>query len=246
MIRWNWAFIDRPAEVFDEACAFWATASGTIVSERGGDNGEFATLEPARGDACLRAQAVGGPGGAHLDLDVAEADLDAARQLARKLGAELLADHGYWSLVRSPGGVLFCLTTGDGREIPPPIPGPRGALSRVDQVTLDIPGSRYDDEVRFWSELTGWELRETMRPEFLRLGVPDELPIRILLQRLDDDRPAAGHVDIACSDVEAVAAWHESLGARRRGPGGHWLVMTDPTGGVYCLTSRDPITGKVP
>ncbi len=240
MIRWNWAFIDRPAAVFDEAFAFWTAVSGTTLSPR---RGEFATLEPADGDACLRAQAVGGSGGAHLDLDVD--DLEAARRFAHKLGAELLADHDGWSLVRSPGGVLFCLTTEDGARIPSPVPGPDGALSRVDQVTLDLPATGYDDEVRFWSDLTGWEPGPTSRPEFLRLGVPDRLPIRILLQRRDDDRPASAHIDVACADVDAIAAWHESLGARRVHRGAHWIVMNDPTGGVYCLTSRHPSTGKV-
>ncbi|MGY2062320.1 VOC family protein, partial [Nocardia gipuzkoensis] len=119
-------------------------------------------------------------------------------------------------------------------------------LSRVDQVTLDLPATGYDDEVRFWSDLTDWQAAPTARPEFLRLGVPDRLPIRILLQRRDDDRPASAHIDIACSEVEAIAAWHESLGARRVHRGAHWIVMNDPTGGVYCLTSRHPSTGKVP
>ncbi|MBF6329693.1 VOC family protein [Nocardia transvalensis] len=243
MIRWNWAFIDRPADRFDEAFAFWTAVTGTTLSERGGENGEFATLEPPEGDPCLRAQAVGGPGGAHVDLDVD--DLDAARRTARELGATILADHDGWSLVQSPHGHLFCLTTDDGRQIPPPVTGPDGTISRLDQVCLDIGASEYDSEVRFWADLTGWELRETTQPEFLRLAQPDTLPIRILLQRLNEDRPASAHLDVACSDIHAIAAWHESLGARRIESGAHWMVMNDPTGGVYCLTSRNPLTGTV-
>ncbi|MGV9677403.1 VOC family protein [Nocardia sp. NPDC003482] len=238
MIRWNWAFIDRPAERFDEAFAFWTAVSATTLSERSGRNKEFATLEPATGDPCLRAQAVGGPGGAHLDLDVD--DLAGARRRATELGAELVADHDGWSLARSPAGIAFCLTTEDGTRVPEPVRGPGDTLSSIDQVCLDIPGSAFDAEARFWSELTGWDARAADLPEFVRLAVPDELPIRILLQRLADDRPAAAHLDIACSDPEAVAAWHESLGARRVRSGTSWLVMTDPTAGVYCLTSRSP------
>lgn len=243
MIRWNWLYIDRPADRFDEAFAFWTTVSGTRLTPRQGDHAEFATLRPGVGDPYLAAQAVGDDGGAHPDLDVD--DLAAARDRARACGATLLADHDTWSLVRSPGGQRFCLTTGRGQRIPAPVSGPDGAVSRVDQICLDIPPAAFDAELRFWTALTGWPLRPTSGSEFRRLLVPPRLPVRMLLQRLGPDSTAGAHIDIACSDIEAVAAWHESLGARRIGPGAQWLVMADPAGGVYCLTDRDPFTGKV-
>ncbi|MGP4083372.1 VOC family protein, partial [Streptomyces sp. KR55] len=28
--------------------------------------------------------------------------------------------------------------------------------------------------------------------------------------------------------------------------GAHWTVMRDPAGGTYCLTGRDPETGRLP
>ncbi|MBF6147312.1 VOC family protein [Nocardia nova] len=243
MIRWSWMYIDRPAALFDEAFAFWSAVTGTRLSARQGEHAEFATLDPATGDAYQAAQAVGGDGGAHLDIDVV--DLDRARRAARDLGATLVADHDTWSLVRSPHGLPFCLTTGEGRHIPAPVAGPDGTFSRVDQLCFDIPPSGYDGEAAFWSALTGWPVQRTGRSEFARLLVPARLPIRILLQRLDTDREPGAHIDIACADAEAVAAWHESLGARRVRRGAQWLVMDDPVGGVYCLTERDPLTGKV-
>ncbi|MFI5779681.1 VOC family protein [Nocardia sp. NPDC051570] len=109
MIRWNRAFIDRPAAVFDEAFAFWTAVSASTLSERGGANGEFATLEPEDDDACLRAQAVGGPGGAHPDLDVDEPV--AARQLARKLGARRMHRGAHWTVMNDPTGGVHCLTS---------------------------------------------------------------------------------------------------------------------------------------
>ncbi len=243
MIHWNWIFLDRPADRFDEACEFWTTVTGTRLSDRGGANSEFATLLPERGDSYVRAQAVGGPGGAHMDFDVD--DLDAAGRIAVELGATIHADHGDWLLVRSPHGLWFCLTTEAGQHIPAPVPGPGGTLSRLDQICFDIPASGFDDEVRFWTAMTGWESRPSTRSEFTRLLVPPRLPARILLQRLDEDRSPTAHINIACSDAGAVAAWHESLGARRVGRGAQWTVMTDPAGGTYCLTERDPLTGKV-
>ncbi len=244
MIRWNRIYIDRPADVFEAAMAFWTAVTGTRLSEPHGEQGEFITLLPPHGDPCLHGQRVGGPGGAHLDLDVD--DLAAARRRALDLGAVVLADRGHFSALRSPAGTAFCLTTGDGEHAPPPVPAPDGTLGRVDQVCLDIGAAGYDREVEFWAALTDWEVRPSARPEFDRLGVPDQLPIRILLQRKDTDEPAAAHPDAACADIEATAAWHESLGARRISRGAHWLVMHDPTGGVYCLTGRDPHTGRMP
>jgi predicted enzyme related to lactoylglutathione lyase len=243
MIRWTWAFLDRPADRFDEAFAFWSEVTGTRLSERRGEHGEFATLFPPSGDAYLRAQAVGGPGGAHPDFDVD--DLSAALRHARALGAETVADHDGWSYLRSPQGQAFCLTTENGWEIPAPAPGPAGEFSRLDQLSFDIAPEGYDREVEFWAALTGWERQATSEPEFVRLMPPSGQPVRILLQRLGESRPASAHPDIACSDIEAVADWHETLGARRVSRGAHWLVMRDPTGGVYCLTPRNPYTGTM-
>ncbi|GAB2728430.1 VOC family protein [Nocardia thraciensis] len=245
MIRWNSAFIDRPADRFDEAFAFWSAVTGTRRAERQGDNGEFAALLPEDGDPCAHCQAVdSGPGGAHVDLGVD--DLGAARDHALVLGATAVVDRHNFSHLRSPGGIAFCFNIDDGERVPSPVAGADGSLSRLDQVCLDIGASAYDREIAFWAALTGWELRSTTRPEFTRLGVPDALPIRILLQRKDSDGPAAAHPDIACSDFEATSAWHESLGARRVSRGAHWVVMSDPTGGLYCLTGRDPRTGRIP
>ena len=46
MIRWVYAFIDRPKERFDQAAAFWTAVTGTTLSARRGADGEFATLLP--------------------------------------------------------------------------------------------------------------------------------------------------------------------------------------------------------
>ncbi|WP_280265814.1 VOC family protein [Nocardia wallacei] len=244
MICWNSAFIDRPAAQCGAAFAFWTAVTRTRLSEPSGENGEFASLLPESGDPCLGGQAVGGPGGAHVDLGVD--DLAAARGRAIDLGAVPVVDRGNFSHLRSPAGTAFCVTTDEGHRVPPPIAAPDGTLSRLDQVCLDIGASDYDRETEFWAALTGWELRPTSRPEFTRLGVPDTLPIRILLQCKDSDGQSTAHLDVACADVDATAAWHESLGARRVSRGAHWMVMNDPTGGPYCLTGRDPHTGRVP
>lgn len=250
-IRWTYAFIDRPMEVFAPARAFWTAVTGTVPSAPRGDQDEFVTLLPDGADACVKAQGVEkGEGGAHLDLAVE--DVPALVESALRLGAEAvsvygIADNGGWAVLRSPGGLLFCAVPWQGESVRPrAVEGPAGVTSRLDQVCLDVGPSRYEAEVAFWSGLTGWEARPGSLPEFHVVGPPAALPVRVLLQRLGTERPASAHLDLACSDVEAVRARHEDLGATLVGRGRHWIVMRDPAGGTYCLTGRDPGTGGLP
>jgi hypothetical protein len=120
--------------------------------------------------------------------------------------------------------------------------GDPGRRSVVDQVCLDIPAGRYDDECAFWAALTGW--RRTGQEEdneFDRLARPGGIPYAVLLQRLDDEQPAVtAHLDLACDDRDAETTRQQALGAEqvRRTPG--WTVMRDPVGLVYCNTGRAP------
>jgi hypothetical protein len=67
--------------------------------------------------------------------------------------------------------------------------------------------------------------------------------VQLLLQRLGENRPTSAHVDLAASDIEATAAWHESLGATVVERHEHWIVLSDPADGLYCVTGRDPSGG---
>jgi hypothetical protein len=249
MIRWLWAFVDRPLERFEEGAAFWSTVTETRLSARRGVHDEFATLLPVSGDACLKFQGVFEGGGAHLDLEAE--DFAATLEAAQELGASLV-DRGLgsdWALLTTPGGQAFCLAGHSGRSRKPaPVSEPGGESSRLDQVCLDIPPSLFDAELRFWSALTGWEARPGRFDEFHYLAAPPELPVRILLQRLAAERPGppTAHPDFACSDVAAIRSRHEGLGAHFVAEGAAWTVMRDPVGGVYCLTGRDPVTGTLP
>ena len=96
---------------------FWSEVTGWPLSPTRGDHDEFATLLPPRGDAWLKVQAVAdGPGGIHLDLDVD--DVPRRRAEAERLGATRIGAIGDEVVIlRSPGGLTFCLTPwhGDGR-----------------------------------------------------------------------------------------------------------------------------------
>ncbi|MET7570881.1 VOC family protein [Streptomyces sp. NPDC005492] len=240
--RWTYAFVDRPLGLSAPARAFWTAVTDTRLSEPRGEQEEFVTLLAAGADACVKVQGVeSGPGGAHLDFSVA--DVPAFVASALRLGADTVAEHDGWAVLRSPAGQLFCAVPWHGESVRPPVV----AGSRLDQVCIDIGPGSYDAEVAFWSALLpDWASLAGALPEFHVLKPPPGLPIRVLLQRLGEDRPASAHLDLACADIEATRARHEELGASVVSHGRHWTVMRDPAGGTYCLTGRDPETGGLP
>ncbi|GAA2900308.1 hypothetical protein Acy02nite_83210 [Actinoplanes cyaneus] len=244
-IRWVTGFLDTPAADAPVAEQFWLAVTGTTLSVRRGD-GTFATLRPPSGDAMLRVQVVGddGPARCHLDLHVAD-PFTAAPPLLALGAAEVMRDDEI-VVLRSPAGIAFCLVPWSGeRTAPPAAVWPGGQASLADQVCLDIPAAGYETEVAFWRAVTGWEFEPMPdSPQFQRLLPPAPIPMRLLLQRLDDG-PAGVHLDLACDDVPAEVARHEALGATvvRRLPG-DWTTLRDPAGRAYCVTARPPRRGS--
>ncbi len=247
-IRWLTAFLDFPAATFEQGSVFWQAVTASAVSSPRGAHAEFATLLPARGDAFLRIQRLeDGPPGCHLDIHTEGGPATVAQ--AERLGAALVSTgNGPHVVLRSPGGLSFCVVGHDGEaERPSPTPWPGEHTSLVDQLSVDIPPECYDRERAFWSRLTGWPQSPGLRPEFTFLSRPAGMPLRLLLQRLDD-RQAPGctaHLDLASDNVPAERARHESLGAEVVRVTGNWTTLQDPAGLRYCITRRNPATGKL-
>ena len=236
---WLTAFLDfRPASL-DPGTAFWAGVSGTTVSSPRGERGEFRTLLPPSGDAWLRVQRLEAVGPARVHLDLHTADPVSLRSAAEEHGAVLQHDAGFASYA-SPGGLPFCVVGSPGSQRAPAASwGTHRSL--VDQVCIDIPHRPWQDEVAFWSALTGWAAQESGSAEFLRLAVPDALPLRLLLQRRDDDGgPVRAHLDLAADDPAAEVERVRALGASRRHDGAGWTTLLDPTGMEFCITDRRP------
>jgi hypothetical protein len=241
MAVWLTAFLDLSPEDHERTLAFWSAVTGYEVSPARGEHGQFVTLLPPAGDAHLRVQRLGaGPSRIHLDVHVP--DRAEAADRAADLGARVRERWDDVAVMESPAGLVFCLV-GEHERVPaPPARWPTHS-SLVDQVCLDVPPADYVAECGFWSALLEQPLRPSTHPEFHSLERPDDVAVRILLQRRDDDTPASVHLDLACDDRTAETERHVALGAavvrRREG----WTVLRDPAGLAYCITDRDPERG---
>lgn len=246
-IRWLTVFVDQPSAAFDRGTRFWQDVTGSGRSPLRGDDEEFATLLPPNGDPSIRVQRLR-QGAARLHLDLHVDSIPEARAQAMELGATVLSEPGH-VVMASPAGLTFCLVPHHG-EATPPAPYGADRPYRVDQVCLDIPNRQFDDEADFWQSLTGWERRSGALDEFSYLVRPPGIALRLLLQRLGDDDPsgvARAHIDVACGpNVDEIASAHEAFGAELVERFPIWTTLRDPAGLAYCLTRRDPTTGRLP
>lgn len=245
---WMSAFLDLAHGSFDAGTSFWSGVTGYDVSPRRGERDEFATLVPHEGDDFLRVQELAeGPARIHLDLHVDVPGAEADRAVALGAVVRHESEHGY-VLLASPGGMTFCMVAHPASERPPPAVWPGGHRSLVDQVCLDVPPSSYDEECAFWRDLTGERLVPSrVSNRFQSLTRPPDQPLRLLLQRLDDEQPrVTAHLDLSTSDRDLEVARHEDLGATVLSRHERWTVLTDPLGQAYCVTDRDPETGLLP
>lgn len=224
---WFTAFVDLAGADLDGGVAFWRAVTGYGLSAHRGEHDEFATLLPPDGDPYLRVQRLdAGPSRVHVDVHRAGQQLE---------------------IRESPAGFVYCAVGGPSTTRPRPATWPGGHRSQVDQVCLDIPPAAYDDECEFWRDLTDWELRDSPNhPEFRYLVRPTGQPLRLLLQRVDDDRPhVTAHLDLATDDRRAETERHQTLGARVLRRHEDFTVLADPAGAAYCITDRDPETGML-
>jgi hypothetical protein len=244
-ITWLEAFADVAEPELQRTATFWQAITGCTAGSPHGLRDQFIPLAGADEDAYLWLQRTGRPSGAvswHPDLLVT--DLADEVRRARDLGAEVVREVPHLITLSTPGGQPFCLVSADGEcRLPLARRWQDGQRSLLDQLCLDLPAAHFDCEAGFWQQLTGFELITEGASEFARLRTPAELPLRIVLQRLDDDSDAAGpsaHLDLACTDVASERARHLALGASTVRIAEHWTTLRDPAGLLYCITDRQP------
>ncbi len=242
-MTWLQLFLDVPRARWEESLRFWSAATGWAVSPARGEDDQFVTLLPPHGTHWVKLQAIDTDARIHLDLDSRDRDGEIDRALAA--GARPAWVYEDVTVMRSPGGLLFCHTLA-GPERPTLHRGDDDLV--LDQVCLDVPGRLWEAEVAFWATMTGRTPRACSRTEFVLLadaGDPAGAP-RVLLQRLLSDAPAVGgHPDFAVRDRPRERARHLRLGATPIADHAHWSVLRAPSGHQYCLTDRRPSTGTL-
>ena len=104
--------VDHPAEGYDQAAAFWASATG---SERANgpdgppDDDPYEALDSLGGDLKLELQRTGPgtPPRVHLDIETDDVAAEIARLVA--LGASVVEERSGYQVLADPGGLLFCV-----------------------------------------------------------------------------------------------------------------------------------------
>jgi len=240
-VDWLHVFVDVPASSAAGTRTFWSRALGWSPDAPWRDHPEFTSLVPAEGDTYVHVQEVDDDPRVHLDVVVD--DLDRAQARAGELGAAGGMRGDGWQVMRSPGGLPFCLCREPVSGTRPPGVRHTDHRSRLAQVCVDIPAREYDREATFWRQLTGWDSSRSGRPEFTDLVGPPEAPLQLLLQRLgEDDEGTAtrAHIDLGSDDIDAEAARLVGLGARYLDRFEGWAVLSDPAGLVFCVTGKSP------
>ena len=105
--------LDLPESAYAAEVAFWSALTGWPAAA--GSSGQFTALTRPHGIPVRfllqRLDAPDGPVRAHVDL--ACRDRAATRAEHERLGARVLAEHPWWSVLTDPVGRTYCLTDRD-------------------------------------------------------------------------------------------------------------------------------------
>lgn len=114
-------------------------------------------------------------------------------------------------------------------------------VAELKMVTLDAPDAA--ELGRFWSAVLGWPIAYSDENYAMLTGPSNALGIGTVPDHQRPTWPDAGrkqfHLDLAADDIEAAAARCVELGATRpdEQPGETWVVLLDPAGHPFCITS---------
>ena len=148
LVNWLYVSFDVPADAAGAAESFWPAVLGWQLGEPWEGHPEFRSLRPPSGDMYAHVQRVDGPIAIHFDLGVDDVAAAAGPRLVA-IGATQVSDFDIWRVMRSPGGLAFCLVPGGGESVPAPSEWPDGHRSRLVQLCVDSPADLHDGEVAF-------------------------------------------------------------------------------------------------
>jgi catechol 2,3-dioxygenase-like lactoylglutathione lyase family enzyme len=174
-----------------------------------------------------------------LHLDIPVYNLQAAEELALRLGATRLQDKGEYRSYADPAGHPFCLygDAGESDQAGRPLPG------RISRVVFDCFSPR--SLAAFYEELLGMHRREQDSEHWVLIARDDgSLPMlafqhaQVTAPRwLDPAYPQQLHLDLHFDDGTAAQELALRLGAIRLPKGGSCPVYADPAGHPFCLCS---------
>ncbi len=98
-------FVDAPLAEADRAATFWGAALG--AGPRPTDDPAFVTIPGAAGDLAFDVQRVDDAPRYHLDIETDDVAAEVRRLVA--LGAVEEKVNDGWTVLRAPGGHLFCV-----------------------------------------------------------------------------------------------------------------------------------------
>ncbi|HYI53673.1 MAG TPA: VOC family protein [Microlunatus sp.] len=241
MIGWLHVMIDVPRSAGATSGTFWSAALGWPQGPPWADHPSFSSFEPPVGTAYVHQQI--GDHGPRIHLDVEADDLDTTAARLTAIGARRGERAADWQPMSSPGGFPFCLVETH-RESLAPVPSATrdGHRLRLVQVCLDVPQDHIDREVSFWRSATGWRFEPSPGTDFAgKLVGDDASPVQLLIQRLDEpEGRTRAHIDLGTDDIDAAVDRLVETGATRGPTGRGWVVLTDPTGMVFCVTGNRP------
>ena len=88
------------------------------------------------------------------------------------IGATQVSDFDIWRVMRSPGGLAFCLVPGGGESVPAPSVWPDGHRSRLVQLCVDSPADLHDGGGRVLARRDRLAVRDLRAPRVRRQAVP--------------------------------------------------------------------------
>jgi predicted enzyme related to lactoylglutathione lyase len=171
-----------------------------------------------------------------MHIDMPAPDLDAAEELATKLGATKLQEHDGYRIYADPVGHTFCIYRDNDER------GVAGsAAGRVGRIVIDCFSPRA--LARFYAELLGMTQREDAS-ELTVIGDDDAEVTKLAFQQSvhaaprwpDPKYPQQMHLDLYAEDAAEAKQRADRLGAiRMRDMGGTCAVFADPAGHPFCL-----------
>lgn len=108
--------------------------------------------------------------------------------------------------------------------------------SRLAAALIDVPRPDYERTTAFWAAaLERPAAVEDDDADYASLG--ETTPgVELMVQAVGDDTPRV-HLDIETDDIEAEVARLTALGAIEVERIGSWVVMSDPSGVVFCVVA---------